>query len=381
MVFVKVTRTFPFRGTTYGVGSEIEVPEGTAARMEAARPPFGKIIEEDLEELTAPDEPGAPEFTAGALSLLDENGLNALRGVKGVHMGAEEKPDTVTLDDVRKWCDREERVLRLQYRTSPDERGELPPEWEIGLKLPGRQIGTMTGALSRWAYLIHLYRIRNQKLAKAEAPDVEEAIRQLLLREPIVVEMPSRTVAVTGRSYSAMLEIARHSVRLHELETDVLRIAGLEQRLLVLLISDTPKIKKRRASRRLRWLYRVHRRVLMEAQLHRQALYAHATTDDGAPAGGLADAPDWWDQMTPEDDAALLRALFAVGVERYANIPDPPERDEEERKPKEDFGWHSLFASVERSAKLKPASLYDRDLFQLLTWVRTGHTSLEDELD
>jgi len=295
-------------------------------------------------------------------------------------MGAEDKPDTVALDDVRKWCDREERVLRLQYQVRPNERGELPPEWELGLQHPGRQTATMSGALSRWAYLIHLYRIRNQKLTKAEAPDVEEAIRQLLLREPIVVEMPSRTVAVTGRSYSAMLEIARHSVRLRELEADVLKIAGLEQQLLAILVGESPKPKRKRAQRRLRWLYRVHRKVLMEAQLHRQGIYAHALTDDGAPARALSDAPEWWDQMGPEDDAALLRALFAVGVERFAEIPERPEK-EDERRPAEDFGWHSLFSSVERSAKLKPASLYDRDLFQLLTWVRTGHTSLEDELD
>jgi len=98
MVFVKVTRTFPFRGTTYGVGSEIEVPEGTAARMEASRPPFGKIIEEDLEELTAPDEPSAPEFTAGALSLLQENGLST-EDWPHPEMGK------VTKADVREWLE------------------------------------------------------------------------------------------------------------------------------------------------------------------------------------------------------------------------------------------------------------------------------------
>jgi hypothetical protein len=99
MPFVKVTRTFPWRGTTYGVGSEIEVPESTAQRMAEARPPFGVIIDTDeLEEMTAPA-PAEREFTAGALELLAEH------EVEPDDYAGEPATGKVTKADVRAWIE------------------------------------------------------------------------------------------------------------------------------------------------------------------------------------------------------------------------------------------------------------------------------------
>jgi hypothetical protein len=96
MPFVKLSRAFPFGGVTYPVGAEIEVPDATADRMVASRPPFGVVIDDaELEALT---EPSAPEFTSGALELLEENGL-----LSDEYAGDAE--GKVTKADVREWLE------------------------------------------------------------------------------------------------------------------------------------------------------------------------------------------------------------------------------------------------------------------------------------
>jgi hypothetical protein len=143
--------------------------------------------------------------------------------------------DALSLDRLRYMCAREERVLRLQYSKNPDDPGELPPEWEFGLRKKGRGTETLAGALSRWTYLSHLYRIRSEGLTREQVVD-EETVRRLIRREPIYVDLPTgRRLTVTGRSYSALYEIARHSVRLRELDTEIERIAVAEARLLALI--------------------------------------------------------------------------------------------------------------------------------------------------
>ena len=96
MPIVKLSRAFPFGGVTYPVGSEVEVPDATADRMVASRPPFGVVIDDaELEALT---EPSAPEFTSGALELLEEAGL-ADADYTGDVLGK------VTKADVRAWLE------------------------------------------------------------------------------------------------------------------------------------------------------------------------------------------------------------------------------------------------------------------------------------
>jgi len=64
--------------------------------MLAARPPFGVVIDEaEIEALTAP---AVPDFTSGAVALLEENGLTR----EDYRGGAEGK---VTKADVRAWLE------------------------------------------------------------------------------------------------------------------------------------------------------------------------------------------------------------------------------------------------------------------------------------
>ena len=295
----------------------------------------------------------------------------------GVHVTGENKPDVVTLDLVQQWCAKEERILRLQYRTSPDDPGVLPAEWEMGLRHRGRQTISMHGALSRWAYLLHLWRLRSGNLTTVKTEDAQDTVRRLLQRTPILVELPSKTVHVTARSYNAMLEIARHSLRLQEIDVDMRRISEMERQVIEQMVrqgQDTPRQIKRR--KRIRWLYGIHRKLLLESRLHRQAIYAHAFTDSGAPAEELGDAPEWWNELTPEDDMVLLQTMFAVGHGRLNQVPERPQKDDE-AKQTEDWGWHGLFTSMERQAKVEPASYYNRDLFQLVAWLRTSQPEFE----
>jgi hypothetical protein len=132
--------------------------------------------------------------------------------------GTEELPDVLTVEELRERCEKEERILRLQYRDT-----EFPPEWEMGLKARGRQPTTMQGALSRWAYVSHLYRVRNEGLRKTDAETNRNVVRAMLRREPVRVELPSRVVNVTSRSYGAMLEILRHTLRMNEIDETIQR--------------------------------------------------------------------------------------------------------------------------------------------------------------
>jgi len=302
----------------------------------------------------------------------------ALAGA-GVHVSGEEKPDVITLDLVQQWCAKEERILRLQYRTSPDDPGTLPDEWEAGLRHRGRQTTSMHGALSRWAYLLHMWRVRSGKLSRASAEDAQDTVRKLLQRTPILVELPSKTVHVTARSYNAMLEIARHSLRLQEIDVDMRRLSEMEKQVVEQMVrtgKDSSRQIRRR--KRIKWLYQIHRKLLLESRLHRQAIYAHAFTPTGAPARHLGDAPAWWDEVTPADDLVLLQTMFAVGHGRAAQIPERPEPDDDSKEA-EDWGWHGLLTTLERLAKVEPAAYYDRDLFQLMAWSRTSNPVELDE--
>jgi hypothetical protein len=91
-------------------------------------------------------------------------------------------------------------------------------------------------------------------------------------------------------------------------------------------------------------------------------------TPTGAPADSLADAPEWWVELTPADDSVLLETVFDVGHGRIQKVAR--EDTEPEKETKEDFGWHSLITSLESRMRVEPASYYDRDLFQLMGWAR-----------
>lgn len=288
-------------------------------------------------------------------------------------------PAAVTAAWLASENERNERILRLQY---PD--GELPLEWEAELKTLERQ--DTTSQLQRWAFLKHLWRVWNQRLQPVGQDKVDRDVsaRQLLRREPVVVWLNEHRVEVTGRSYSAMAEIAVHDMTVKALREDLTHIAALVADLRTRMAATEPyKIAARnKLRRRLKRLSSLFQRAYTERELHRCAIYAHALTPDGAPAEDPGDAPAWWREMRPEDDAALLMALLEAGPVRYARLGRQPQpREERTNDFIEDLGYASLFSAFEQRSKLMPGELYDRDLAQLLTAIRASATEFASDSD
>lgn len=250
-------------------------------------------------------------------------------------------PDSIDLAWLRDQADLLERGLFL---TDDEELAleEVPP---LNMRL----------AMKRWGYLKHLH---HKRAAWRRPAKREEAMRGLLRREPVIVFVPGgRRVEVTSRGYATMFEIARHAVRLRELE-DV-----IEE-----LDADYARAPSHQSRRR---VARFHRRAIFEARLQRQAIYAHAFTPDGRPASSLEDAPAWWTEIDALGDSLILNALFQAGHLRYAELGEPPRRRNEGRK-LEDFGWHSLLAELAREESVPAAETYDRDFFQQLAELRAA---------
>lgn len=291
----------------------------------------------------------------------------AVRDVGGA-VRSEQAPDPLPLSHVQRWCERYEKLLRLQY--PPD--GTLPGDAER--KLEAFDPSTMTGALQRWAYLKHLYLVRSEGLSKREdnQHSVEEAARQLLRREPVWVQFGRHRVAVTARSYAAMYEIAAHAAQIRALEADLDLAARKAAAARAKLARTKGWVRAARVRALIRRIEDFHVRAYRELQLHRQALYAHAFTPTGAPATSLDEAPAWWKEVDQAADALLFAAMVEAGHGRYERLGDPPPQKKKTPEPEEQFGWASLFASIERQQRVPAAELYDRDLFQLRTWLRAG---------
>lgn len=281
-------------------------------------------------------------------------------------------PNSVTLADLQQWSAKLEKTLRLQ---EPD--GRLDERAEKELADSSLEPSTVSGALRRWAFLKHRYRVRSEGLvAAANGGDIEkqEAARQLLRREPIRVRLGDRVVSVTARSYNALAEIAAHAGRLREIEQDLIAVERLHTAA-ARELEHWPRRQRGRSSKRRRFhrLGELQRRLLIEAMLHRKALYAHVLTPTGAPAKSLADAPAWVDEMDPVWDAELFRAIHAAGPERMAKLGAPPERKSDVKFEEPDIGgWASFFSALERGATIEPAALFDEDLYRLMAWSRAG---------
>ena len=78
--------------------------------------------------------------------------LTDLQKRNAASLEIEGQPETLTLAQLAKKCDRDERVLRLQYRGEGHEYAaggkgrlpEFPDAWELGLQRPGRTTATKT---------------------------------------------------------------------------------------------------------------------------------------------------------------------------------------------------------------------------------------------
>lgn len=282
----------------------------------------------------------------------------------------------ITLEEARRLCRQYEGTLRASFAP-----GEIPPEWEAELaKIPAE---TALRAVGRFALLKHYYLVRARQLEQPEVEpaDAEEAARQLLRREPVEVDLRGRTVGVTSRSYAAMCQIAMHHTRIRLLDVDLARAGALYAETEAKLRARSRR-RRGHLRKRLQRLQELHRRLFLELQIQRRALYAHAFTAHGGPARSLEEAPSWWTEVDPAADVLLLTALMAAGPGRYARLGAPSSSRGRKAGGEEDaFGWHSLFASIERQQRIEPASLYDRDLYQLLTWVRAGAPPAPPELE
>lgn len=277
--------------------------------------------------------------------------------------------DVLTAEELRQLCGQYEGTLRASYA----EAGGLPAEWAA--ELAQTPADTAQGALRRYGLLRHYYLTRMQELKRADAEpaDALEAMRQLLRREPVRVELAGRVVEVTGRSYAAMYEIAAHDAEIRSISAD-LDVCGRLAAAAEAELAEGPGWRRAATlRRRIRKLRRLHARLYRELRIQRRWLYAHALTPSGAPATSPDDAPEWVDEIDPQDDAALLAAVVEVGHRRYARLGDPPPRRRRSgEKASEEFGWATLFASIERQQKLPAGALYDVDLFQLRAWLRAG---------
>ena len=282
---------------------------------------------------------------------------------------SEEAPDPLPLSYVQRWCERYERLIRRQYPPG----GQLSAEAER--RLAALDPSTMTGALQRWAYLKHLYLVRSEGLARREESrqTIEEAARQLLRREPVRVRLGGRVVEVTGRSYAALYEIAACDAQIRALEADLDVCSRLAAAAEAELAASPGWRRAAALRRRIRTLHRIHVRICRELREQRRWLYAHALTPSGAPARSAEDVPEWVEEIGRVEDALLLAAVIEAGHGRLARLGEPPpSKSERSNPPAEDFGWATLFASIERQQKLPPGTLYDVDLFQLRTWLRAG---------
>lgn len=287
----------------------------------------------------------------------------------------ERAPDPVSLEWLQEKCVRLERFLRMQYP-----RGAFPEAWERSISLA--KPVTDTGAGLRLKSLLeHYYRVRSERLtAQAEHDgDAALAARALLRREPVVIQIAGEVVSVTGRSYSAMLEIAAHDLRAREMDEPIARVTDLGARVSAAL-DRTPvrgaRGRRRTLSARLARLASVYERLATERERHRMAIYAHALTPHGGPATDVAaEAPAWWRQAVPEDDVELLGALFLAGPARVAAMPEPKKKDDD--KPNE-FGWASLFTFFEKRHMMAPARGWDTDLGQVIADVRIGNAPYDD---
>lgn len=274
--------------------------------------------------------------------------------------------DSVSLDQLQAWCSSHEKVLRWQYG------GALPVSWEA--ELASVEANTAANAVQRLALLKHFYRSRHEEQERKNEPPDEEtqqrAARQLLRREPVEVDLGARKVYVTARSYACMAEIARHDARIRALGGDYER---LHRRIRIAseaipVLTGAERAKHRR---RLRRYIDAANRIQLEMTHQRLALWSHALTPTGAPADEIS-VPDWWTEITPSMDASLLAGLIEAGAGRYSQMGPPPEDLKKKGMKGEQFGWSTLFATVERQHDLPPASLYDRDLYQTLAWLRAG---------
>jgi hypothetical protein len=176
----------------------------------------------------------------------------------------------------------------------------------------------------------------------------------LQYRTPVQVRIAGRVVEITSRSRAAMVRLARHEAT-RSLLAD--RLTEIELRK-----SETRRWKARRA------LDQLADDIEREWELHTRGCLANALSPSGR-AALPEEAPDWWDEVTAEDEARILTALIDTGPARFQRATKQRAPDKKE----EDPGFGVLLRMWEARFRVPPMSFEDQDLAQQLHAFELGH--------
>ena len=280
-----------------------------------------------------------------------ELGFNeAFREAGGRHR-REPVPYPLTHDYIRKACERRERLLRIQFETGRFEESDEQVLAVLPLDHPDK-------CWQRYQHLIGLWFAWERGGVRGVADAEAHAIaRDLLHREPVIVRVAGRTVPITGRSRRAMIALARHERQRRALGQDMDRIET--------------QLQERMPGRRRRRLLALAERIEDEWEFHFRGILASSLSPDGR-AALPEDAPEYWEEVSAEDEVLILTALIDAGPGRFKKLGAPPRDPKAKPGPAPEFGFDSLFAFWEGRLQLEPATLNDTDLGQLLTWLRAG---------
>jgi hypothetical protein len=278
--------------------------------------------------------------------------------------GTEATPDAIDVAWLSRTSDELERVLRAQ---TDDGKLDAEAEAEIAKHKPVTSAGQ---GLRLWAYLKQLYRDWREGHRAPDKSEKLEIARQLLEREPVRVHVAGRWVSITSRSRKADVALARHELQRREVTVELAEVAELlvdtEQQL-------AARERNRGLRRRMARLTKMHSELYAEFLYHTRGIIANTLSPTGR-AAAPEDAPEWWAEVSPEEEVLLIKALLDVGPLRVAKLGPPPTDGyrSQHRALNEDFGFHSLLSAWEAESNVPPATFQDQDRAQLIGWRRAG---------
>jgi hypothetical protein len=264
-------------------------------------------------------------------------------------------PYPLTHQHIRTMCESRERILRIQY----DDEKFADDDEQV---LASLSIDDPDQAFQRYQYLMGLYFVWQRGFRRADRHETTDATRWLMLaREPVRIRIAGRVVDVTSRSRAAMIRMQRHEAARTQAEQ---AIQLLEQR-----IQEVGRgwrgLGRRRRLRALadRWA--------REWEVQFRGILANALSPDGR-AALPEEAPEWWAEVSAEDEARILVALFEAGPGRVSRgrKPHPPKPGAKKDDREMTFG--SLLRFWEPKLRLLPMALEDVDLAQLMTALEDG---------
>jgi hypothetical protein len=289
---------------------------------------------------------------------------SAFRVAGGVRR-RESVPYPLTHDSIRNMCVQRERILRIQFE---DERFSDEDEQVLA----SLSVDDPDQAFLRFKHLCGLWFLweKGYRGGAATAEDRDAARWLMLSREPVRIRIAGRVVPVTSRSRAAMIRMHRHEAARAICEEKLQLIERRQAETGAAARAGTLGVW--RALGRRRRLRALAARWEQEWQVHFRGILANALTADGRAA--LPDeAPEWWDQVTPEDEARILVALFEAGPGRMVRGRKPaPRGGDPKKKRDQEMTFGALLRYWEPKLKLPPMGLEDTDLAQLMTAIEDG---------